>query len=63
MASGPSGPNISRAQRKRRKVEISLSDDVRAWLDAQAERMDLTRSGLVEGLILGAMAQARHARR
>lgn len=50
-----SGPVFSRAQRKRKKFEVSISDRARAQLDAwSAEAFEGNRSATVEALILQA---------
>lgn len=41
-----------RAKRRRKGVEIMLSDEAREALDTMAERYGLTRSGMVEQLVL-----------
>jgi len=51
-----SGPNIPRSARKRRKLEVSLSDEARARLEALAEERGESRSEVVEDLILSAKA-------
>lgn len=51
--SGPSGPAISRAERTRRKLEISLSDEAHARLRELAEPSG-NRSAVVERLVLAA---------
>lgn len=50
--SGPSGPSTPRAARTRRPVEITLSDEARAALDAESERTGRPRSQLVEALVV-----------
>jgi hypothetical protein len=50
--SGPSGPSIPHAQRKRPLVQVTLSPEVIAALDAEVERTEEPRSRLVEALIL-----------
>lgn len=47
-----SGPNIPRSQRKRRKIELSLSDEAHARLEALAEAFGVSRSEVVERLVL-----------
>lgn len=49
-----SGPNIARSARKRRPIELTLSDDARARLEALAEERGESRSAVVEELILSA---------
>lgn len=52
--SGPSGPSISRAQRKRRGVEITLSREAIATLDRLvADNPGESRSSLIEAAIAG----------
>lgn len=51
----PSGESIPRAQRKRQKFEVSISDEARERVDAwAAEVFDGNRSATVEALILQA---------
>ena len=50
--SGPSGTPLARADRGRKKIELSLSDAARARLDELAA--GTTRSAVVEALILRA---------
>ena len=47
-----SGPKIQRAQRKRREVALTLSDEARARLEELAEERQESRSAVVEDLIL-----------
>jgi predicted transcriptional regulator len=47
-----SGPKIQRAQRRRREVALTLSDDARARLEELAEERQESRSAVVEELIL-----------
>ncbi len=47
-----SGPSISRANRKRKKLEITLSDAARAQLDGIAELEETSRSAVLERMIL-----------
>lgn len=49
-----SGPNIARDKRKRRKIEVSLSDDARARLEQLAEERGESRSAVIEDLVLSA---------
>lgn len=46
-----SGPNIPRSQRKRRPLEITLSDGARAYLEYMAEDMGISLSAVVEMLL------------
>lgn len=50
--SGPSGRSTPRAQRTRRPVEVTLSAEAIAALDAEVARTEEPRSRLVETLIL-----------
>lgn len=50
--SGPSGASTPRAARTRRPVEVTLSDEARAVLDAESERTGRPRSQLVEALVV-----------
>lgn len=50
--SGPSGPNISDAQRKRPPLRLTLSPDALAALEWLAERAGASRSRYLETLIV-----------
>jgi hypothetical protein len=52
--SGPSGPSVPRAERTRRAIEVTLSDEARARLAELAEARGVSRSELVEALVMGA---------
>ena len=52
--SGASGTNTPRAERRRSSVELTLSDEARALLDARSEAHGVTRSALVEEMIRAA---------
>ena len=47
-----SGPSIGREQRKRKIVQLTLSDDARAVLRKASADMGTTQSALVEMLVL-----------
>lgn len=49
--SGPSGPNIARADRKRRPIELTLSEEAHAALERVARSKGTSRSQIVEGMI------------
>lgn len=51
-AAARSGPSTPRALRARRPVEVTLSTEARELLDAEAARVEETRSALVEALVL-----------
>lgn len=51
-ANARSGPSIPVTQRRRRPLEITLSPEARALLDAEAVRVEESRSALVEALVL-----------
>lgn len=46
-----SGPNVPRKERKRKSVELTLSDAARSKLDACSDREGLSKSAIVEWLI------------
>jgi hypothetical protein len=50
--SGPSGPSIPRAQRKRPGIEVYLSPEALERLAAEVERTEESRSALIEALVL-----------
>jgi hypothetical protein len=52
--SGPSGASIPRDQRKRRPIELTLSDAARAALDKLAKKHKGNRSAAAEAVILAA---------
>ncbi len=56
MAAKNAWATTTNDRRKRRMITITLSDEAREWLAAKAVR-PLTRSAIVEGLIL--LARAR----
>jgi hypothetical protein len=56
MSSGPSTP---RDRRTRRGVELTLSDEAHQHLERLASDLDVSRSELVDALILLATATAR----
>lgn len=45
------GSTVSRSQRKRKPIEITLSDEARERLEALALEWETTRSGVVERLL------------
>lgn len=47
-----SGPNIPRAQRKRKPIEITLDAASIAKLDAMAKKNKMSRSRLIDMLII-----------
>ncbi len=44
---------VPRAERKKKKLEITLSDEARAKLEAMAARRKISRSMVIQLLILG----------
>jgi hypothetical protein len=56
--SGPSGPNIPDAQRRRPPLRLTLSPDALAALEWLAERAGVSRSRYLETLIVVAAVRA-----
>ena len=57
--SGPSGTTLSQAERPRKMVALTLSDDERAQLAEMAEAKDTSKSALVGELIRKAFVRFR----
>jgi hypothetical protein len=55
--SGPSGTSIARADRARRSIEITLSDGATRWLSHLAYASGVSRSAILENLILRAVVK------
>lgn len=51
-----SGPSISREQRKRKILQVTLSDEARAVLKKASVDLEESQSALVEALILSHLA-------
>lgn len=51
-----SGPSIGREQRKRKIVQLTLSDEARAVLKKASADLEESQSALVEALILSRLA-------
>lgn len=59
-AAARSGPDIPRTQRRRRPVEITLSDAARETLDAAVTRTEESRSAIVEACVLAHAAREQY---
>lgn len=59
-AAARSGPDIPRTQRRRRPVEVTLSDAARETLDAAVARTEESRSAIVEACVLAHAAKERY---